>query len=173
MKVIIRPLTIEDSVKVVKWRNDPLILEQMFNDNGPTMDQHISWFKNYENDDTRQEFIICVVDDGIETPVGTIGLSAIDMKNKKAEYGILIGDNTFRGKGIAYEASRLILDYAFKELNLNKVYLRVMVSNKRAKYLYDKLGFLEEGVLQAEYCKNNRFVDIYYMGILKDEWNKL
>ena len=102
--------------------------------------------------------------------IGTIGLSSIDPRNQKAEFGILIGELTERGKGFAEEASAALLNYAFSELNLHKIKLSVFSDNARAIKLYNKLGFRPEGILRQEIFKNAVFKDVMIMAILKEEW---
>jgi len=166
----IRPMELEDAEMIVKWRNDPTIIHQMFSQAGPTLQEHLLWFKKYLENDSRQEFVIIIKNKDLKIAIGTIGLSSIDTQNAKAEYGILIGERDYWGQGLAFQASKLLLDHAFTTLELNKVYLKVMVSNDRAVKLYKGIGFKNEGQLRDEFLKSGQYVDIYYMGILKEEW---
>jgi diamine N-acetyltransferase len=104
--------------------------------------------------------------------IGTIGLSNIDYRNQKAEYGVLIGELDEQGKGYAKEASDILIDYGFYELNLQKIYLKVFHDNKAAIRLYKKLQFKEEGLLRKEIYKNGLFKDVLVMSILREEWKE-
>ncbi len=73
--------------------------------------------------------------------VGNIQLTGI--ANKEAEYHIFIGEKNYWGKGIAYEATRLIISYAFEKLKLSAVNLKVRKEHERAINLYLKFGFQE------------------------------
>ena len=75
-----------------------------------------------------------------EVYVGNIYLT--DIGGGSATYHIFIGDKNYWGKGIAREASRQIIDYGFKELNLDKIVLEVKKLNERAVKLYLSLGFV-------------------------------
>ena len=75
-----------------------------------------------------------------EVYVGNIYLT--DIGGGSATYHIFIGDKNYWGKGIAREASRQIIDYGFKELNLDKIVLEVRKQNERAIQLYRTLGFV-------------------------------
>ena len=75
--------------------------------------------------------------------VGNIYLTEIT--STSAVYQIFIGNKNYWGKGIAKKASKLILDYAFTTLNLERVDLRVRNANESAKCLYLKLGFSVKG----------------------------
>jgi len=76
-----------------------------------------------------------------EEHIGNIKLEAIDHKKGTAEMGILIGNKNYWGKGIGKEATKLVLDYAFGELNLNEICLGVVSGNKAAIKLYEDVGF--------------------------------
>jgi len=167
-RILLKLLELDDEAYIVKWRNQKEIINNMFNYKGVTIEEHRNWFKNYLLNDNRIEFIIIVKESGKR--IGTIGLSDIDFRNQKAEYGILIGEESELGKGYGYEASKEIIKYGFKELNLKKIYLKTFIDNKKAIKLYDRLGFIKEGVLRKEIFKKGEHKDVVLMSILKDEW---
>ena len=156
---------------IVRWRNDPRQADFLFSSNIITLESHRRWFEKYKESDDRKEFVIYIIDTNI--PIGTIGLSSIDKANLKAEYGIIIGENDYIGKGYAKEASRLILKYAFDELQLNKVYLKVFEDNNRAIGVYKKLGFSMEGMLRQDIFKQGAFHNVIEMSFLKEEWKNV
>jgi RimJ/RimL family protein N-acetyltransferase len=102
--------------------------------------------------------------------VGACGLHAIDVRARHAEIGIVIGDPADWGRGIATEAMRLVVDYGFSELNLNRIYLTVFEDNPSARHIYEKLGFRLEGTHRSHAFREGRYWDIHYMGLLADEW---
>lgn len=162
------PMTMEHAELIVKWRNNPLILESLFSSEKITLESHTKWFERYIIGTDRKEFIIYHV--GSDKAVGTIGLSNIDIVNSKAEYGIIIGEDEFRGRGIAKAASMLILEHGFNILGLNKIYLKVLINNKDAIGLYKKLGFTQEGLLRQDIYKNGTFKDVVIMSLLKSDF---
>jgi UDP-4-amino-4,6-dideoxy-N-acetyl-beta-L-altrosamine N-acetyltransferase len=162
-RVTLRPLAREDAEDVVRWRSDPEVHAEMFSASPPTLEEHLRWFATLAERDDRVEFVI--IENGSGRPVGTIGLSSIDRRNRRAEYGIMVGDPGARGRGIGSEASQLLLAYAFRELGLHRVYLHVFQENEPAIRLYSRLGFATEGILRHHAVKDGRFRDIVVMGI--------
>ena len=126
------------------------------------------WFDTHFGEETRYDAVIEV--DG--TPAGTIGLLSIDRRNSKAEYYIAMGETTYKGKGVAKEASRLILQYAFEVLNLNKVYLFTESENIAAQGLFERIGFVKEGLIRQDIISHGKLVDRYAYGILREDWNE-
>ena len=170
----LRSLTAEDTDDVVRWRNDLSVASQMFAPPPSSGEEHLRWFNNIAAGDDRQEFIIMrFLSDAASQAVGTIGLSQINYYHKRAEYGILIGESAARGVGVAQEASRLMLDYAFGPLGLFRVFLQVFVENNEAIKLYERLGFSREGVLRCHIRKGETLRDVVVMGILANEWTDL
>jgi UDP-4-amino-4,6-dideoxy-N-acetyl-beta-L-altrosamine N-acetyltransferase len=163
-RVRLRPMTIGDAPDVVRWRNDPFVSEHLFGDGPPTLDSHVQWFEQMQARGDRQEFII--VERATGRAIGTIGLSAIDRGHRRAEYGILIGEAEARGQGYAREASQLLLEYAFNELQLHRVYLLVFADHMSALGLYVHLGFQIEGTLRGHVFKRGVFRDVIEMAIL-------
>lgn len=103
--------------------------------------------------------------------IGNIDVSEIDWINRVGTYNILIGDRSYQGKGIGYDASHLILNHVFNRLNLNRVQLGVDERNIGALRLYKKLGFKEEGVLRSAIVSKNAYFNIIKMSILSSEYS--
>ncbi|SDQ93794.1 Protein N-acetyltransferase, RimJ/RimL family [Virgibacillus subterraneus] len=105
-----------------------------------------------------------------DTAIGVTSLINIDTKNRNAECIIDIGEKEYWGKGYGTEALQMLLEYAFLELNLHRVSLRVFSLNERAIHIYNKLGFEKEGVMRESLYRNGKWHDIITMGILKREY---
>jgi len=102
--------------------------------------------------------------------LGDIELSVINWGSREAFVGIGIGEREYWGKGYGTDAMRLILRYAFTELNLRRVSLTVFEFNARAIRSYEKAGFRMEGCQRQVMQREGRRWDIFYMGILQEEW---
>src|SRR5699024_2391582 len=117
-----------------------------------------------------RDFIICSSIDNV--PIGYCGLVNIDFKNSKAESYLGLGNKEYWGNGHASEARRLILDYAFHELALNKVYSFVWTENEKMKHINEKVGFKIEGTLRDDIYYQGKFRDKHIMGVLRDEYKR-
>ena len=104
--------------------------------------------------------------------VGVSGLHQLDHVGRKAQLGLLIGLAEQWGKGYGTEATRLMLEYAFTTLNLNKVGLQVFSNNPAARRVYEKAGFRLEGTLREDYFVDGAYVDTLCMGVLRSEWRR-
>jgi RimJ/RimL family protein N-acetyltransferase len=169
-RVYLRPLGRDDTELILRWRRDPTIANQLFSDHSPTRSEHEAWFTQLQQRDDRIEFVI-VVHEG-ERPVGTIGLNQINRARGEAEYGIMIGEKEWRGKGIAREASELILHYAFEKLNLQAITLNLFADNAPARLLYQRLGFVENPALAGEREKNGLGRRTMTMQLSRTTWQR-
>lgn len=102
--------------------------------------------------------------------IGVCGFENILWNNGTGTVYIGLGNREYRGKGFAMEALKLLLDFAFMELNLYKVQLSVIGYNKAAISLYEKIGFIKEGTLREFVCRDNKRFDLFYYGLLRREW---
>lgn len=103
--------------------------------------------------------------------VGIVELLDVDYVHRKAEFAIII-DPLQQGKGYAFKATRLAQDYAFKTLNINKLYLIADVKNEKAIHVYEKAGFVKEAVLKDEYFVGGEYHSITYMSCFQDDYLK-
>ena len=168
MKTTIRKFKFEDIPSKIRWINNPENHAYLHYDIPLEYDRTVTWFRDNEGRSDRYDAVIEV--DG--NPVGLIGLLSIEQKNRKAEYYISLGETAYKGKGVAFQATGLILEHAFMKLGLQKVYLYTEVGNIAAQRLFEKSGFRKEGILKQDLFSKGRFIDRYAYGITKDEYLK-
>jgi len=116
-------------------------------------------------------FAIHTLDD--DKLIGEIGLDAVELPHMETFVGIGLGERETWGKGFGTDAMRIILRYAFSELNLHRVSLTVFEYNPRAIQSYIKAGFVEEGRVRGFLHRAGRRYDLIFMGILREEWEKI
>ncbi len=103
--------------------------------------------------------------------IGNIYLSNIDWISRNANIAIFIGEEKERSKGYGKSAIIQLLDYAFNDLNLIKVYLKALEDNNRAIHTYERCGFIIEGRLKNHIFKNGEFKDLIIMGIFSNNFS--
>lgn len=165
MNISIRKFTADDIPNKVEWINNPHNNKYLHYDIPLEINKTKVWFENIKESSSRYDGVI-VADN---RPVGLIGLLSIDNKVKKAEYYICLNHED-TGKGIAGTATHKLLNYAFEELKLNKVYLFTEENNIPAQKLFRKIGFVTEGILRDDTINNGKFVNRYVMSILRTEY---
>lgn len=102
-------------------------------------------------------------------PIGLVSLWDRAIPHQAAELSIWIASG-HRNRGLGTDAVRVALRHAFLDLQLHKVYLRVLHYNDRAIRCYGNCGFRVEGTLRAEMCVDGRWHDLLYMGLLRKEY---
>ncbi|RFU62050.1 GNAT family N-acetyltransferase [Peribacillus glennii] len=102
--------------------------------------------------------------------IGFVAIHSIEWNNRTGLMAIGIGDSSNRNKGYGTEALKLILRYAFHELNLDRVGLEVIEYNKSGIRAYEKVGFQQEGRKRSVVYRDGKRYDIIVMGILRPEW---
>lgn len=167
LTVTLRPIEDADTPMIVKWRNQDFVRKNFFYRGPFTEEVHTNWLRTKVDTGQVAQFIILLGD----SPVGSIYLRDIDTWNKKAEYGLYIGEEAALHQGVGTRAGQLILDYGFGVLGLNKIYLRLMASNVAAQKSYLKVGFHMEGHFRYDVFCDGKFEDVIFMSILAMEWN--
>jgi ribosomal-protein-serine acetyltransferase len=100
---------------------------------------------------------------------GSVGLEDIDQESGTAEIGYWLGE-AYEGKGLVTNACRTLLDYAFRDLGLSRVQLRVQPTNERSKAVARRLDFQYEGTLRRAAKQYGRPIDLEVYSMLSDEW---
>jgi RimJ/RimL family protein N-acetyltransferase len=107
---------------------------------------------------------------GVWSPIGTTALVSVNWRDRTAEYAIIIGEASARGRGYGTEVTRLMLDYAFTALGLRSLMLCVTAYNLAGAAAYHKAGFREFGRRREEVWMGGRFWDTVYMDCLASEF---
>jgi len=137
-----------------------------------TLEDEQEYYEHIRKDKNTKLFSIFVND--INLVVWNISLMEIDLINRKCELWISIFDKEYREKWLWTESIKLILNYAFKVLWLNKVNLRYVDFNRRAWAVYEKIWFNECWRLKEEAFRNWKLYDDIYMEIFSRDykiWN--
>lgn len=164
----IRKLDIKDAPLMLEWMHDKNVIEFFGVDfSSKTLEDAKEFILNSYNENNQN---FAIVDESDEYQ-GTITLKNIDYKNMNAEYAISIRSSAM-GRGISKMATDKILEHAFNTLNLNKVYLCVASDNERAIKFYKKYGFTYDGKFTNHIKRNNKFINLEWYYILKEEGEK-
>lgn len=138
----------------------------------PNAEGEEAWYRDFVLTGGAHVFAIFVNDPSARAPrlVGSCSLQQIDHKNRRAMCGIAIGAPEARGMGYGSEALRLLIEWGFLELNLNRIALMVLELNPDARRLYDRLGFKLEGTARQAVFREGRFWDEHSMAILREDY---
>jgi len=128
---------------------------------------HREWAQGVIASSDRAFFVIRRISD--DRVVGTCQLHSIHPVHRTAELQIRIGEAADRGRGCGSEAVVLLLRFAFDDLNLHRVQLHVFADNASAIRVYEKAGFVREGLLRQAAHIGGRYVDVVVMGILRED----
>jgi ribosomal-protein-serine acetyltransferase len=103
--------------------------------------------------------------------IGGIGLFPWDRANKKTSIAYWLGEE-FQGKGIITDALKTVIDYAFKEMGLNRIEVTCAVGNEKSSAIPKKLGFTFEGIAREGEWLYDHFVDLEVYSLLDKEWKE-
>lgn len=165
----IRSLEKKDIPLRVKWLNNSSVNRLVGDEPGKstTLTKQQEWYDAYQKDKAKRFFIICEE----KIPIGMMGLSNISTQNKNADLFIAIGDDEYRGKGYGKKAMNWLIDFAFRELSLNKINLGVFEENEAAVNLYTRLGFEIEGRMKEEVYFDGKFHTFLSMALFERSRN--
>ncbi len=168
--LIMRELERGDLPILNEWRNDPDVMHFLGNNFlFISSDVDEAWFDQYlKHRDRNVRLAMIHKKDG--RYLGNVNLTNIHPINRAAEFSIVIGNKEYWGHGFGEEATRVMLDHGFLNLNLHRIYLSVIAYNDRALKLYEKIGFRNEGAAREGIYKDGAFHDVVNMGILKKEY---
>ncbi len=168
-QVNLRVMTKEDTSVTWRWRNQESVRDHFSgHPYSVTQEQEELWYdKSVEKNDSLVVFVVECKTDG--QLLGMTFLKQINKIHRQAEFAILIAEEN-SGKGFGKEACRKSLEYAFKDLNLHRIYLKVRVDNPAAIQIYTQCGFRKEGELRDDVFKNEVFRNQYVMSILESEF---
>lgn len=170
MEIKLRKIRISDLEKIMEWRMKPSITKYMNTDPMLTLEGQKIWLRKIQSDETCEYWVIEV--DGIG--IGVLGIIDIDYKNKRCSWIWYIGEDDYRGKGIAKKIQLNLYDYVFYHMGLHRLYSHILSFNDHEiNNVHIKCGYEVEGCMKDHIYKNGEFVDVTVMGITSDRWEEI
>lgn len=166
----LRNLEEKDADGILEWMHDPETQYFFrFDTINRTRQDVLEFIRNASVDCTEGNSIHYAVCDDEDEYLGTISLKNIDLCSKNAEFAISLRKEA-RGKGVGQSAISILLDKAFSEFNLERVYLNVLSDNNRAIHVYEKCGFIYEGEFRKHIYIHGKYKSLKWYSILRKEY---
>ena len=167
--LIIRESVFEDCKYFAEWETQPEVTEFFTIDEDRDYEQIVTEFVRYNLDPTKLQFTITLKPE--EKPIGRIYISKINRAEDAMDVTrVYIADPELRGKGYGEEALRLVLQYAFINLHMERVTIDHFEHNRAASSLYEKIGFKNEGLMRNAGKKNGKYVNLQLKSMLRAEY---
>lgn len=140
-RLLLRPITEEDTDMVLSWRNSDYVRNCYFYRVPISREEHLKWLHEKCEKGLVFQFIVEV--SGAGEPIGSVYLQHYDEKDDSLESGVFFSPNAPKGQGYASEAVKRMNQYAFEELGVSKTVARVIATNIASLSLHEKVGFKE------------------------------
>lgn len=152
-----------------RWTNDPEVRQYARNMIPHSIEEVEKWNEPRDREGAPKGIFMTIFHKEDKKPVGVVGLGDINWFNRWANAFIQI-DKNYWGKGVATEATKLLLQYAFEEVNLNKVSGKVIIDNVGSWKVAEKVGFTYEGILKDEFYVHGEYKDVKRYAFLRKDW---
>jgi len=170
-RTVLRPVTGADADTIWEIIQDPEVIRFTFSpSNDLTLERARLLYGARATAPDRLDLAVTDPDTG--ELLGEVVLNAWDPDARSCNFRTLIGPRG-RDRGIGTEATRLIVAYGFERLGLHRIELEVYGDNHRARRVYQKVGFVVEGVRREARSRDGGWLDEVVMGILDREWAAL
>lgn len=163
-QIYLRPITLDDTDLVVRWRNDDKVVRNFIYRKPISKEEHLNWMEQKVATGMVVQFIIC--DKLTDKPLGVVYIQNIEEEHSKAEEGIFLGEEEAFGRGIGTEAAKLMIQYAFGELGLHKLSARVLAYNEASCKMHESAGYQREACFRQELFLDGKYEDLIFYGIL-------
>jgi [ribosomal protein S5]-alanine N-acetyltransferase len=170
-RLLLREVRAEDESDVHEYASDPEVVRQMI------------WGPN--TPEATREFLASALATQAQWPrpnvglaiepkserrlIGSIELRISDEANRTADFGYVLNRN-YWGRGYMTEAAHAILDVAFRQLNLHRVWATCNAKNRPSYRVLEKLGMRREGLFLKHAMEKGEWRDTYLYAILAEEW---
>ncbi len=170
----LRAVTRDDLPKFVEWLNDPEVIYGLMVRIPFSLEDEQAWFEGLSKLPQAERPLAIEIQDSVSWRIiGNTSFHNISTVDRAAEFGIMIGDKSVWNQGYGSDATRLMLQHGFENLNLHRIYLRVYENNPRAIRAYEKVGYVHEGRMRQAIYKNGKFEDVLLMSVLRSEWDAI
>ncbi|MFD1927180.1 GNAT family N-acetyltransferase [Sporosarcina siberiensis] len=166
-KVNLRPFKDEDFPFIEECLKDPEVLKLTGSSSDFDRELFLYWYSTRNAQTDRLD--LAIVDQSTDLLVGEVVVNLFDEKNQSMNFRILIGPRG-RDQGFGTEATELIIDYVFKNTSLSQLTLSVFDFNPRAKYVYEKVGFVAYSIDENNLEFDDKWIDSLNMNLTRTNW---
>ncbi len=175
-RALLRAFTALDIVAMGEILADPEVLKltgsvhttaETLGQSAELDDRTRQWYETREEQPDRLD--LAIVERATGICVGEAVLNEWSEPDSSCNFRILIGA-AGRGKGLGLEATRMLLDYAFRATDVNRIELEVYDFNPRARHVYERAGFVEEGRRRQAFTFDGIRIDAIVMSMLRGDW---
>ena len=173
MKIVLRPITLQDAGHLIKWRNDDNVINHCLSRATITEESNREFFKNnIETGKYKQFMVERLADDFpmVAYPIATVYLKDMDYTNKRCELCIFTSTDTEWEPESQSQAIHMLVEKAFYEYGMHKVYSYVFYKFPDEVELLKKAGFSSEAILKDEALNaGGEYEDVVRLSIIKDK----
>ncbi len=171
MNIVLRPVTLDDSRMLIKWRNNENVINHCLSRTTITEESNREFYKNYIETGKYKQFIVDCIDADfsvVSYPIATVYLKDIDYTNKRCELCVFTSTDTEWQPENQSEAIHLLVEKAFNEYGMHKVYSYVFYKFPEEVELLKNAGFSAEAILKDEALNaDGKYEDIVRLSIIK------
>jgi UDP-4-amino-4,6-dideoxy-N-acetyl-beta-L-altrosamine N-acetyltransferase len=154
---------------VRNWRNLEEVNKYMYTTVQVTEEGQKKWFEKIKNDPSSRYWII----EYDSKPLGLASITNIDKLFDSCTWAFYLGDSSVRGAGIGSKVEYNIIQYVFETLKLNKLNCTVFTFNESVIKMHEGFGFRREALFRQHVLKDNVYLDVAGLALLKNEWATL
>ena len=169
MRIYLRPIKLEDGSNIVKWRNSSKVKSHCFDKGLVTLESNEIFYRTYIETGKYKQFIVERIDEnfGVASyPIATVYLKDMDQSNHRCELCIFTSDDEEWNTESQSIAIKMLVEMAFAEYGMHKVYSYVFKNNTDEVELLKNGGFHEEAILESEATDlNGNYMDMLRMAV--------
>jgi ribosomal-protein-alanine N-acetyltransferase len=166
------PLNSDNINMYVKWENDPKVRIYARNIIPKTAEEMKKLFEPPEGRMLKKEISFEVWHKKDKKSIGFGEVAEIDWYRQMGWLGLIIGESDYWRQKIGEEVTALMVEYAFNELNLFKIYAGINSANIGSWRCAEKNGFTREATFKKDAYINGKYLDVFVYSLFRDDWVK-
>lgn len=156
-------------LEVLEWRNHIDIRKNMYTDTTIAIKTHELWLKSLIDNQVTKVYIAYKDDN----PIGIVSITNIKYLHQSSDWAFYLNPKFLQSKGLGVLLEYHFLNFIFDNFNIEKLNCEVIETNQSVVNLHKKFSFKQEGIRRKNIIKDGRRVDVYLLGILKEEWYQI
>jgi RimJ/RimL family protein N-acetyltransferase len=165
--VILRAFEPEDAERCYRWMNDPNIVRTLTSRYPITFQKEVEWLERaMQPNTTERHFANERKDD--RSHIGNASIHDIDWVSRAAWFDLFIGEPAAWNRGFGTDAIGTLVRFAFQEMNLTKLRIKVFDYNEKAKHVLATHGFVQEGTLRRDFYREGTYHDLVILSAFRD-----